>query len=251
MRRGTVRLAIWLVCAWIAAIVVVAVLVLDAQRNALSRAERSAAAMAQVMEEHTARTFQSVALTLAGIGDAWRLSRPGVNDARFRQLLRERLEDLPYVRAIFVIGPDGRIVHDSDHPNTPAVSLADRDYFRAHREQPALQSAVSAPVLSRTPGAGWFVSVTERIGSDERFEGIVVAAMQPRYFESLYAKMGHGQEEVIALFHRDGTASRAIPPRRRTSAARSGTCRSSAASTPPRKALTPSRTGTWCPGGAW
>src|SRR5688500_2692163 len=117
MRRGPIRLAFWLVCGWVAAIAVVAVLVFDAQRNALSRAERSAEAMAQVMEEHTARASQSVGLTLAAIADAWRLARPAANDAAFRTLLRERLQDLPYVRAIFVIGPDGRIVHDTDYPN--------------------------------------------------------------------------------------------------------------------------------------
>lgn len=205
MHRGLVRPAVWLVCAWIAAIAVVAALVLDAKRNALSGGERAAAAIAQVTEEHTARTFHSVSLTLAAIGDAWRLSRPAANDAAFRQLLRQRLKDLPYVRAIFVIGSDGRIVHDTDYPNTPAVLLADRDYFRAHRDQPALQRSVSAPVLSRTPGAGWFVSVTQRIGGDARFEGIVVAALRPGSFESLYARMAHGQDEVFALFHRNGT----------------------------------------------
>ena len=205
MRRGPIRPAFWLVCAWVAAIAVVVVLVLDAERNALSRAERSAAAMAQVIEEHTARTSQSVSLTLAAIADAWRLSRPAAHDAAFRGLLRERLQDLPYVRAIFVIGADGRITHDTDYPKTPTVSLADRDYFRAHREEPALKRAISTPVLSRTPGAGWFVSLTQRIGSDERFEGIVVAAMHPGYFESLYGRMRHGQDELIALFHRNGT----------------------------------------------
>lgn len=193
-----------LAVAWIAAIVVVVVLVADARTTALDRADRSAAAITQAMEEHTERTLQTVGLTLRAVADAWLLARPPKNDPAFRALMKERLKDLPYVRAIFVIGPDGFITHDSDYPATPVVSLADRDYFRAHYEDWALLRTISAPLMSRTPGAGWFFSVTERIGMRDKFEGIVVAAVQPAFFETVYARMAHGNNETFALFHSDG-----------------------------------------------
>ena len=45
---------------------------------------------------------------------------PESNDPRFQRTLDERLEALkPYVRAIFVIGADGLVQHDTDYPKTP------------------------------------------------------------------------------------------------------------------------------------
>jgi hypothetical protein len=140
--------------------------------------------MARIMEEQTARTFQSVALSLKGIAAAWRLSRPGRNDPAFRAVMRESLGELPYVRAIFVVGRDGRILHDTDYPMTSAVSVADREYFVVHRDVPGLER---------------FVSVSQRLGDGERFEGIVVAALQPAYFEALYRRLELDREEGIAI----------------------------------------------------
>jgi signal transduction histidine kinase len=202
-----------LVAGWLAAIAVVAVLVMSGRDAALERGERSAEALALIMEEHTERTFQAVQLSLEGAADAWALTRPRKHDPAFRALLQRRLQDLPYVRALFAIGPDGFLIHDTDYPRTPNVSLADRPYFRLHRENPDLQYALSPPVLSRAPGAGWFVSFTQRLGPEDRFEGVLAAAVQPAYFEALYGKLRQGQGEGIALFHRDGTLIARVPAR--------------------------------------
>ena len=194
-----------LIAGWLAAIAVVVVLVVSSREAAIERGTRSTEALARVMEEHTARTFQAVDITLEAAADAWALTRPPKHDPAFQALLQRRVEDLPYVRALFAIGADGFLIHDTDYPRTPDVSLADREYFKEHRDDPGLQHGVSRPMLSRLPGAGWFVSVTERLGSADRFEGVVVAALQPAYFEALYRKMEQGDDEGIALLHRDGT----------------------------------------------
>ncbi len=39
------------------------------------------------MEQHTARTFQTAALTARAVADAWTLSRPRRNDPRFQALV--------------------------------------------------------------------------------------------------------------------------------------------------------------------
>ncbi|HEX6319301.1 MAG TPA: ATP-binding protein [Burkholderiales bacterium] len=193
-----------LIAGWLAAIAVVAALVVSGREAAIERGARSSEALAQVMEEHTARTFQAVDITLEAAADAWALTRPRKHDPAFHALLQRRLDDLPYVRALFAIGADGFLIHDTDYPRTPDVSLADRDYFQVHRDDPGLRHNVSGPVLSRG-GAGWFVSVTERLGAEGKFQGILVAALQPAYFEALYRRVEQGEDEGIALLHRDGT----------------------------------------------
>ena len=191
---------------WGAAAVIVVALLVHQKNEVLERATRNAEALAMVLEAHTARTFEAVDVTLAGLADALRFAsglKP--HDPEFRSMLTDRLEELsPYVRAIFVIGPDGRIEHDTDYPNTPNVTLVDRDYFQAHRANPRLVRVVSTPLQSRA-GLGWFLAATRRIGREDAFGGILVAAVQPQYFEALYRRMGLGAADVITLYHRDGT----------------------------------------------
>lgn len=200
-----VRPFTFLISGWIAATVVVGALVYAGRTVALDRAQRSSAAFALAVQESTARTFQAIDLTLRAIADAHHLKpRPGKNDPDFQLLLSQRLKDLPYVRAIFIIGPDGFLIHDTDFPRTPDVSLADRAYFKLHQSDPALERSISAPLLSRS-GTGWFLPVAHRLGRGARFEGLVVAAVQADYFEELYERIGVGDGDVIALFHRSGT----------------------------------------------
>ena len=190
---------------WIAAVAVVGLLVLAGRETALERGEQSAAALALVLEEHTSRVFQAVSVTLGLVGDSLHRT-PGLpdNDAPFRLLLRQRLDELPFARAIFVIGPDGFIAHDTDFPSTPKMSLADRAYFRAHRDDARLDLSVSSPLLSRS-GQGWFVAVSRPLArGSEAFQGVAVAAVRPAYFESVYRKLRLGPGDAIVLFHRDG-----------------------------------------------
>lgn len=198
---------------WLATAVIVVSLLAYERDQARERARRNAEALAQVLEAHTARTFQAVEITLAGVSDTLQLTaRLAANDARFRKVLKERLAALsPYARAIFVIGPDGFIVHDTDYPSTPKVSLADRPYFIAQRDDPARRDLVSGPYQSRS-GLGWFLAVSRRIGEAD-FRGIAVAAVQPQYFESLYRSLGLGEADVISLYHRDGTLIARYPSR--------------------------------------
>jgi len=193
-----------LVLGWLAAAAIVVTLVAAGRRVALERGERSSAAFATVVEQQTARTFQAVQLTLAAIGDAHRLAgRPAKNDPAFQQMMSRRLKDLPFVRALFVIGPDGWIIHDTDYPRTPQVPLGDRSYFRFHRENVVHDVTYSAPVLSRS-GTGWFLPVAQRLGT-AHFDGVIVAALQTDYFSKQFESISLGEGDVIALFHRDGT----------------------------------------------
>jgi two-component system, NtrC family, sensor kinase len=84
------------------------------------------------------------------------------------------------------------------------VSLADRGYFVAHAEHGDLGLYIAPPLQSRSVGV-WFVSVSRRVPSaDGSFAGIIVAAVEPRYFEQFYGNMALGESGSIALFQRDG-----------------------------------------------
>jgi len=168
-------------------------------------AERTVFNLVHVLSEQTARTVQSIDLNIQDI--VKELSdNPSLpdNDATFRAELHNRLSTLPYVRAIFVIGPDGFITHDTDYPTTPHVSLADRQYFKGHVEDRSPDLHIGPPLMSRSVNR-WFISLTRRIETkDGRFAGVAVAAMEPRYFKDFYQKLWVG-DGTITLLLADGT----------------------------------------------
>ena len=199
-----------LLLAWLAALLVVAWLVYAGREAALERGRRSTAAFAAVVEQEVARSFQAIFLTLGAIGDVHRLARPKKNDPGFRQMMLRRLRDLPFVRALFIIGRDGAITHDTDYPGTPAVSLADRPYFLAYARNPARGQAVWPPLLSRA-GSGWFLPVTRALGDAGDFEGVMVAALQAAHFHNGFRAMRLPDGYLIALLHVDGTFVASYP----------------------------------------
>jgi signal transduction histidine kinase len=212
VRGGLVTAGILL---WLGTAIVVGVLLARERAQTLERAMRTTNAIALALEEHTARTFQAIDVTLAGIAESIRLV-PGLrrNDPGFQEAMAARMHALhPYVRALYVVGPDGSIIHDTDYPQTPAVSLADRSYFQRHQQDPGLARSISAPLQSRS-SLGWFLAASRPIGGGERFEGIAVAAVHPQYFEAVYRRMGLGDAERVALYHRDGVLVASHPPSR-------------------------------------
>jgi Signal transduction histidine kinase len=189
--------------AWLGLAGVVALLLWNAREAELQEARLRGAAATALLQAHTASTFRAVDNALFAVAKSLEGERLPRHDARFRETMRARLPAMPYVRALFVIGPDGSIAHDTDYPGTPDVSLADRPYFRQYVAGGGPPSPVSAPIRSRS-GAGWFVAMTRKIGEGRHFRGVAVAAIQLKYFSDLYREVGRGEDSQILLFHRDG-----------------------------------------------
>src|SRR3546814_11017540 len=108
-------------------------------------------------------------------------------------------ESLDYLRALFVIGPDGFIQHDTDYPDTPRVSLADRSYFRQHRDNPGLSIFVGKPLLSRSVHR-WFVPLARRIvKADGSFAGVGVVAIHPLFFDWTFCRLLLTDEDSVPM----------------------------------------------------
>jgi len=198
---------------WAAAVAVVAVLVALGRVEALNRGTEDTAALAVVVTQLMERTVQALYLSLSSVADAYELMNPAKNDPEFHSLLQRRLEDIPFARALFIIGSDGWITHDTDYPTTPNVSLEDRPYFQAYAQNARRTPTVWPPLLSRS-GTGWFLPVTAKLRArSEAFDGIVVAALQADRFTEELRSTGLGASHLIGLFHDDGTLVASFPPR--------------------------------------
>ena len=175
------------------------------RQEALRTGERLNQSLAHVIEEQTSRTLQTtdqrLLLALSQL-KTLRAART-LNEASARELLRDQIRDLPFVRAIWVLDAQGLIQYDSDEGNI-GLPLQDREYFQAYRNRPGLGLHVSAPVRSRTTGS-WLTTASRPIrGADGALEGVIAAAVEAPYFEQLWRGIDLGAEGAVALFRRDG-----------------------------------------------
>jgi two-component system NtrC family sensor kinase len=178
----------------------------QARQDAIARTGTHAANLVQMLSEQARGEFRTTDLTLKSIAERLEEpSPPATDNAEFREYLRSLASDLPYVRALFVVSRSGFIVHDTDYPDTPRVSLVDRSYFTAHRDSADLGLFVGAPLISRSVER-WFVPVARRFnGPDGSFGGVVVAAVEPRFIETTYRRLNLSGNDSVALFHANDT----------------------------------------------
>lgn len=173
----------------------------------LQTAERNAANLVHLLDEQTARTFQAVDLTLRAAAEA--AGRVPTDDpdyqAKVHDVLVGFLPQVPFVRAIFIVGADGIMRHLSNALPSPPLDHRERDYFRALSAGESHGLYVGVPILSRVTGL-WFVSASLRLNDGQgRFAGLISAAVEPDYFQSLYRSLDVGEEGEIAMYLDDGT----------------------------------------------
>lgn len=173
--------------------------------EAKTRADR----FTRLLEEHTLRNIQAVDLVLQIVVDA-SSSELSDHDPEFEDWLRRRLKDLPHVRALFTIGPDGVITQHSDHPKEPRVTLADRSDLIYREQQAASGLHILPPLFSKAVNR-WVLPASRQIGTEDENGGIVVAAVDPSFYDRFYSQLSLGERDAISLWHADGTLIARVP----------------------------------------
>lgn len=184
---------------------VVAVALFYLRNEALLAGEKLTRSLAQVIAEQTSRTFQAAdqRLQLAASRLQALEAEKRLTEDSGRAMLREQLKELPFARALWILDRQGRIVFDSDTGNI-GTQLADREYFQIYQQSPATGFHISAPVRSRTTGT-WLISASRPLRSASgELTGVIVAAVEPPYFDTLWRDIDLGAGGAIALFRSDG-----------------------------------------------
>ncbi|MCG2594071.1 PAS domain-containing protein [Ramlibacter sp. XY19] len=188
--------------------------VLVFQHNeAVRMGEDQTASLSQVIAEQTTRTLQSVDARLQLASTRLDLlDQAGTLDAdSARAMLRAQLQDLPYVRAIWVLGPGGRVMFDSDEA-TLGLDLSDREYFQVYQRSPATEYFIGPLVRSRTTGS-WLLSASRPLRrADGSVRGVITAAVEPGYFEQPWRGIDLGASGAVVLYHRNGQMMVRSPP---------------------------------------
>ncbi len=146
-----------------------------------------------------------------GVDDAAGFQRKMAGQS-VHDMLREKLVGLPYINAVTMIGADGDLINFSRYWPIPRVNVADRDYFQAMRGNSGLQRFVSDPVQNRGDGA-WTVYLARRVPTrDGSFAGLLLGAIELKYFEDFYRSVSLGEGSAISLIRVDGGLLARYPP---------------------------------------
>ncbi|MFT4120593.1 EAL domain-containing protein [Bradyrhizobium sp.] len=121
------------------------------------------------------------------------------------QMLRSKIEALPYMGGVNVMDADGNLINSSTAWPVPKVNLADRAYFRTFRYDPYAPDVLIEPVHSRISGAWTIVIVRRIVGPNGEFMGVVGRGIEPANFEKFFESVMLGDGATISMLHRDGT----------------------------------------------
>ena len=186
--------------------------ILNLHNAALVETEAGLRRLNLVLAEQTDRSMQSIDLVVTEIVkdlrdseiDSPQAYRQRFSDRATHEMLRKKLSGLPQLDAITMINADGRLINFSRYWPIPEVNVTDRDYFAALRDHPEQRVFWSKPVQNRGTGTWTFYMAYRVSAADGGFIGLVLAAIELRYFEEFYRDVLPGEESAISLLRSDG-----------------------------------------------
>lgn len=124
---------------------------------------------------------------------------------RLQPVLVTHVAQSEHLHGMFVFGPDGRWLVNSQPVQNPQANNADRAYFIHHRDSPSTRVAIGKPIVSRSSGV-WVIPVSRRIDDAEgQFAGVALATIRVDYVLGLLNGLQIGDKGAIALLLDDGT----------------------------------------------
>ena len=165
--------------------------------------------LSQVLTETTAQTMSATYQALASIAAAAEATpgalHPAKDDDQTYRSLRDHIASLPQVSVATLLNAEGKLVHSSRGFPAPDESLADRSFFRFHREHPGALPFLSAPERSPHDNAMTFY-VSQRLNDAQgRFIGVALLGVSSDFFSRLFRRVSLGEHAAIALYRRDQT----------------------------------------------
>ncbi|PWC34235.1 response regulator [Azospirillum sp. TSO35-2] len=169
----------------------------------LRHSREQAQSAARLLQEHVRRTVATADLAIGRTLDLIRhQGLEGLETNRTVWLpMRDMVENLPEIAALWVHGPEGDSVLSSRQFPTPHSNIADRAYFQVH--QAGAEFHVGERIAGRLTGAQSF-TVSRAVLIDGRFQGVVHANVELDYYRQLYESLDLGPGSTIALFRSDG-----------------------------------------------
>ncbi|MBX6321061.1 MAG: hypothetical protein IRY94_04470 [Rhodospirillaceae bacterium] len=172
----------------------------------LDAADRRLVETAHAMAEHAARSLNPLEILLGQ--DAEDLTRAigagTLTPVVAHRLLERHYGQIPQLLDIAFLDAEGRLYGLSTSGMPPRIDLSFRDYFKAHRDRPEFGLFVGQPIVMRS-GARPAIPLSCRVeAADGRFLGVLVALLDPSYFQTFYDAASRVDDHSIALIDLKG-----------------------------------------------
>jgi signal transduction histidine kinase/CheY-like chemotaxis protein len=185
----------------------------ELRQRDINEAKRELRALDILLAGETTRSIQSADLMLQsieekffadGVDTAEAFSSSLANRETF-DMLKARTTGMPQLDAVELIDAEGHLVNMSRFFPPPAINAADSDFFRALKDHATDMPYLSEPARSRSVGK-LNIMLARRITSKQgEFIGLIVAALDPVYFQNLFDALQGGKGDGVSLWRRDGT----------------------------------------------
>ncbi len=183
--------------------------------DALESSAQHNANLARILQEQTERVLATTDQATLRLADAVRKGSFEVTD--IVRLAAETGLAPKILTQLSLVGPDGRFMGsnlDPDGSRSGHVDLSSREHVRVHLAPHLAQGApplstgglfIGKPVLGKVSGK-WTIQLSRRIdASDGRVLGVIVASLDPLYFEDLYRGVSLGAQGGVTLIGSDLT----------------------------------------------
>ncbi|WP_068431401.1 PAS domain-containing protein [Magnetospirillum sp. XM-1] len=201
----------WPLALWVAAMAVVvvwsAMTVIRDREAFLAQAAFRTQSMADLAAEQVLRTvegadtaLQAARIQFRSMGDWDAVSK----DRKTWQMLRDYADALSAVPILYLVDQTGAIrLHGQSFPFRP-LSIAEREYFKLHRDTPADMAQVSAPVIGAVTGNQVIIVSRRLFNPDGGFAGVAGATMRADAFQAFFQTLSLGDGSIVNLQRGDG-----------------------------------------------
>ena len=166
-----------------------------------------------MMAEQTAQEMKSAFLVLDSIAESVKASgadsqaalRERMATAAHFASMRDKTEGLPQVDVATIVAANGDVVNFTRSHPAPPINLADRDYFKAHLDNPRLGVYISRPVRNKGNGQWTFYLSRRLTGPKGEFLGLALVGFSSTFLSDFYKKINLGEGATVTLYRRDYT----------------------------------------------
>ena len=185
--------------------VVLAGLLLHLRADALDAGGRTVSGFAQLANEQTVRTIQTIEQTLQAAKALIPADRQLADSDSIRRQLRDLLAGRPFLTGITVIDRQGRIVYGRAPADT-GRDVSDRAFFIHHRDNPRVGFLFSAPIRARATAAQeWIIPVSQALWRPNgEFDGVILGNVDVAYFDRVWTVADDLEGLAISLYRDDG-----------------------------------------------
>jgi two-component sensor histidine kinase len=182
----------------------------------LASVERDLITTLDTLHGHAENIFRLQALALGAAKEHLR----GIPDAELRNTASRHQQHLAALRrhadgviGIVAFDSEGRPLLDAEREVVPeGVTIADRPYFRHHRDDPSALPIVSGPFRSRASGTTVFFTTARRDTPDGRFAGVIAVGTRHEEMTRHWSGAARDPDALVALIREDGAILARQPP---------------------------------------